>query len=422
MKVSLYTLTSSLHDQNAVDAVSLDFIQGVEKALGFSLEFKGDDFSHYGESDLDLIFIRTGGSEGLFKKVYPRLNGKIILLTSGKSNSLAASLEILSFLNLNGRQGEVLHGSFEYIAHRIEVLAKVSKAKKSLSGINIGIIGEPSDWLIASQVDEFALKNKLGINVKRIPISELVDGFKRLDFSEAYVLSLAQASGEAAAKLASDYEENKLPELVRKYVLGALKIYYVLKSIIEFNDLSGITLRCFDLLDSLGNTGCLALALLNSEGIPSSCEGDTPALISMLIGNALTGQSGFQCNPSQIDPQSGKVLLAHCTVPFNMINSYSYNTHFESGIGLAIHGELPQGKVTMFKVSGDLSRAFCENAQLLENQYGANLCRTQILLKLEDASLCSEYFLKNPIGNHHIVFNSDYKELFEAFLLDPFFA
>ena len=29
--------------------------------------------------------------------------------------------------------------------------------------------------------------------------------------------------------------------------------------------------------DALGNTGCLALALLNSEGIPSSCEGSSCA-------------------------------------------------------------------------------------------------------------------------------------------------
>lgn len=55
------------------------------------------------------------------------------------------------------------------------------------------------------------------------------------------------------------------PEAVRKYVEGAINIYAALKSLVAEYDLSGLTLRCFDLLDALGNTGCLALALLNSE-------------------------------------------------------------------------------------------------------------------------------------------------------------
>lgn len=132
MKIALYTLTSSLHDRNAVDALSLEFLSAIEAILGYKFDFRGDSFATYGQSDLDVIFIRTGGSEGLFKQVFPTLSGNILLLTSGKSNSLAASLEILSFLNQNGRRGEVLHGSAEYIAGRIETLARVNRARKEL--------------------------------------------------------------------------------------------------------------------------------------------------------------------------------------------------------------------------------------------------------------------------------------------------
>ena len=136
----------------------------------------------------------------------------------------------------------------------------------------------------------------------------------------------------------------------------------------------------------------------------------------MVIGNALTGCSGFQANPSQIDPSTGKMLLAHCTVPFNMIERYSYDTHFESVIGVAIHGELAKGDVTLFKTSADLGRVFCEEAELLENQYGRNLCRTQVLLQMKKPEVLSEYFLRKPIGNHHIVFSGSHRALFEAFM------
>lgn len=405
MKIALYTLTSSLHDRNAVDALSLEFLSAIEAILGYKFDFRGDSFATYGQSDLDVIFIRTGGSEGLFKQVFPTLSGNILLLTSGKSNSLTASLEILSFLNQNGRRGEVLHGSAEYIAGRIETLARVNRARKELRGQKLGIIGKPSDWLIASQPDKQAVKEKLEMELIDIDIRELIGLAK-----ESSQNPLPDYAAGIVAGLRKD-----APEAVRKYVEGAINIYAALKSLVAEYDLSGLTLRCFDLLDALGNTGCLALALLNSEGIPSSCEGDVPALLSMAIGNALTGRSGFQANPSQIDPGAGRMLLAHCTVPFNMVEKYSYNTHFESGIGVAVHGEMAEGDVTIFKTSADLGRMFCEEAILIENQYGRDLCRTQVLLQMMNPGVLTDYFLRNPIGNHHIVFSGSHKSLFEAF-------
>ena len=405
MKIALYTLTSALHDRNAVDALSLEFLSAIEAILGYKFDFRGDSFATYGQSDLDVIFIRTGGSEGLFKQVFPTLSGNILLLTSGKSNSLAASLEILSFLNQNGRRGEVLHGSAEYIAGRIETLARVNRARKELRGQKLGIIGKPSDWLIASQPDKQAVKEKLEMELIDIDIRELIGLAK-----ESSQNPLPDYAAGIVAGLRKD-----APEAVRKYVEGAINIYAALKSLVAEYDLSGLTLRCFDLLDALGNTGCLALALLNSEGIPSSCEGDVPALLSMAIGNALTGRSGFQANPSQIDPGAGRMLLAHCTVPFNMVEKYSYNTHFESGIGVAVHGEMTEGDVTVFKTSADLGRMFCEEAILIENQYGRDLCRTQVLLQMMNPGVLTDYFLRNPIGNHHIVFSGSHKSLFEAF-------
>ena len=408
MNIALYTLTSPLHDEAAVNAVSGAFISKIEDSLGIRFDFRGNDFSGYGESDLDIIFVRTGGTEGLFKEIFPTLDGNILLLTSGKSNSLAASLEIMSYLNQQGRKGEILHGSVSYISERINVLAKVSEARKSLNGKNLGIIGEPSDWLISSDADKKAVKEKLGINLLDINIQELVEETGKVETYPHEVQTIRK-----------ELEENA-SEAVRKYAEGALKIYVALKNIITKYNLSGLTLRCFDLLDSVGNTGCLALAMLNSEGIPSGCEGDVPALLTMTIGQALTGRCGFQANPSRIDPQTGELLLAHCTIPFNMVLNRSFNTHFESGIGVAVHGEMPVGDATIFKVSGDLGRSFCTEADLLSNQYENNLCRTQINLRLKEnpQETCTEYFLKNPVGNHHIVFSGAHKEIFEAFMLN----
>ena len=404
MNISLYTLTSPLHDENSVNAASAEFIARIEAELGADMAFRGPDFTEYGTGALDVIYVRTGGTEGLFKEVYPRLQGPVFLLTSGKSNSLAASMEILSYLNQQGCKGEIIHGTPAYIADRLRLLSKVHEARQFLNGKNLGIIGQPSDWLISSEPDKAALKERLGLNLVDVPINELIE----LVSSDEDLSAYSHPEMEAIAQ--------NIPTAIQKYTNGALRIYQALKKIIEKYQLSGMTLRCFDQLTAVENTGCLALALLNAEGIPAGCEGDVPTLVTMAVGYALTGHCGFQCNPSRIDPQTGELLLAHCTIPMDMIRSYSCNTHFESGIGIAIHGEMPEGDATIFKLSGDLSRNFVCKANLTGNPYEKSLCRTQITMKVDQAkAICQDYFLTSPIGNHHVVFTGNLCELFKAF-------
>ena len=134
----------------------------------------------------------------------------------------------------------------------------------------------------------------------------------------------------------------------------------------------------------------------------------------MMVAQAVSGCSGFQANPARIDVETGQMLFAHCTVPFNMVENWRYDTHFESGIGVGIHGELPEGPVTVFKLSGQLDRHFVAEGELLYNQYEDHLCRTQVMLQLkpEDA----RYFLTRPIGNHHIILPGRWRAVLEELL------
>ncbi len=395
--IAVYTITSSLHDENSVSRISDAFLKGVFPDGDF--EYKGSDFSDFGTHTLDLIYVRTGGAEGIFKRLLPEMLARGIeryyLLTSGKSNSLAASLEILSYLRQQGLKGEVLHGSETYLRERVHAIGLVQEARLRLRDKRIGVIGEPSDWLIASHADPMAVLDKLGVRMVEVPMEELL-------------VEIGKAQGEPAPA------EQQMERKVRDAYPGAVKIYNALKVLVERYRLDAFTLRCFDLLTAVGNTGCLALSCFNSEGIPASCEGDVPALLSMMISSALTGLSGFQANPARIDTETGEMLFAHCTIPFNMVEDWSFDTHFESGIGVGIHGIFPEGPVTVFKVSGDLKRHFAAEGELLGNQYEQNLCRTQVRLQLspEDA----RYFLTDPIGNHHIIIPGHRKALLEELL------
>ena len=380
MSIAVYTLTSPLHDKQSIETYTKEFLS----RLKFDFDYKGEDFSTWGQADLDLIFVRTGGTENLFKQRYMDvLDAKksVYLLASSNSNSLAASMEILSWLKQRGIRGEILHGSHQYISSRIQELIQLEAARKALKNTRAAVIGRPSDWLIASDVNKEAVQAKLGFDIEYIPIEEVEN-----------------ICGNVGPK-----ED------------GAITIYNAIKSVVTKHQINAFTIRCFDLLTSLRNTGCLALAKLNSEGYVAGCEGDAPAMLSMIIARSLTGKSGFQANPARVDTEKGEVLFAHCTIPLDMVERYEFDTHFESGIGVGIRGYMKEGPVTVFKVSGDLTRFFAEDGELIENGKAPNLCRTQQLIRFTNKDE-TRYFLQNPIGNHHIILQGHWKNQISSLL------
>lgn len=394
MSICIYTLTSRLHDKEAIEQATNTFLS----TLHCNFTYKGEDYTNFGQNSLDLIYVRTGGTEGLFVEMLTNLKynpRKFYLLTSGQSNSLAASMEILSYLNNNGLSGEILHGDNNYINSRIAQLEQVGKARCSLQGMRLGVIGKSSDWLISSGVNYDTVNEKLGITLLDIDMNELLQVYECID---------EISNDEALSRATCDEMRNRIHD--------ALKLYEALKVIVERYSLSGFTIRCFDLLSAIHNTGCLALARLNADGIIATCEGDIPAMLSMAIANALTGFTGFQANPARINPETGEMLFAHCTIPFNMVKSYSLDTHFESGLGIGICGYSNPGPITIFKTAGDTSRHFAEEGELLCCQNEPNLCRTQQVIKLNNKQ-ATQYFLNRPIGNHHIIVPGHCKQLLD---------
>lgn len=378
--IKVSTLHSVLHEKDRLTESSRHFLASVEEQLGEPLEIS--PLADY-DCELKLIFIETGGSEMLFKNAMDTLHEPFYFLTSGENNSLAATLEILTYLNAHGLKGEILHGTPGYIAGRIQVLQRKTKVRP-LEGKRYGIIGTPSDWLIASIPDYREAEEKLGCRLIDIGLDELKNGFK-------------DARPENFVTAGFDRNEVELAE----------RVHLALDRIVEKYALDGFTLRCFDLLDTLHTTGCLSLAHFNARGIIGTCEGDVMAMLSMALVREATGLSSFQANPSRIDTESREILFAHCTVPFDMPESYRYKTHFESGIGAAVKGELRTGPVTVFRLGANLNDSFIGLGEITENKDLENLCRTQVVVRMaDDVSI----LLQKPAGNHHIICYGDHAE------------
>lgn len=331
-----------------------------------------------------VVAVLTGGTESQFVHLVEEglidLHKPVYLMVSGHSNSLAASLEILSFIRQHKGVGKVMMNAQDTdipeIAETAHLIVTPAEAViKSNQKMRLGVVGMPSDWLISSGVNYAEVLKKMNIELVDIPISEMT------------------SLGE-----------------VDPGMKGAEAIYARLKELVTKNNLQGVTLRCFDLLTTVKNTGCIALSKLNDEGIPASCEGDIPTLLTMMVCKRLTGELCFQVNPARIQA-NGEMLFAHCTLPLGMTEKHEYTTHFESGIGVAIHGDLPTGDYTLVKMSGDLSRMLAVDVTLERCQFEANLCRTQVWIKA--TAQVAQYFLTNPIHNHHVLIKGHHAAKFK---------
>ncbi len=343
----------------------------------------------------EVILIGGGGTEGKLKALINKFQEPVILLTTGENNSLAASLEILSYFKKMGKKGLILHGDVDDVAKRLNNLVKVKMVLHNLKGMRLGKLGEASDWLIASDVDEEKINDTLGMEVVHVSMQEVFEEISKNQYEDdEFTLDLKN----------HDFDRDELE--------NALYVYGAFKRIKDEYNLKAITVRCFDLLKPFKTTGCLGLAILNACGIYGGCEGDMQTLVSMVLLGELSDKPVFMCNPSRISTTDKNITLAHCTLPLNMPCSYKLNTHFESNLGVAIAGEIPLGKCTMFKCAGDLSRYYVQKGEIIKNLNENNLCRTQIMVHLDDGV---DYFLNDPIGNHHLIVCGDFTEVVEEF-------
>lgn len=380
MKINIFPIVSSLHEKNRINNETQELLN--ELIENSYHTFNICDIDELYDADLSLILIQSGGSEGLFLENFNKLKEPYYLLTYGHNNSLAASLEILSYIKDNNLTGEVLHGNTSYLAKRInELLLKKDR---------LGVIGKPSDWLIASNVNYYEALKIHNIELVDIDINKVVE-YYNLDYEDL--------------DIEFDYDKVEISK--------ALRLHQALLKIKEEYKLDGLTIRCFSLLDKLNTTSCLSLALLNSDKITGTCEGDIPAMVSMHLLNKLTGQVGFQANPSRIDVINKKMVLAHCTLPLDMVSEYKLDAHFESGIGVAVRGKLKEEEITIFKLSRNLKDYYVSTGKIIKNLTEDNLCRTQIEIKIDDNI---EYFLTRPYGNHHIVIYGDHKKEIEDYM------
>jgi L-fucose isomerase-like protein len=380
-------VATSLHHEEALSDIIADYAEQLADLGGMIV-----DRAHVEEAPL-MVFVLTGGTERTILDVWEERGGTaepLLLLTHPGQNSLPAALEALARVRQLGGHGRILYLRGQCDA---DCFAAIDDAVHDvethtwLRATRIGIVGDPSDWLVASSPDPKTVQAAWGPHLVDIPLRKLYQGYTG-GSDDALALEIIGSSDRSTVEAAAVGE--------------AADVLTALKRVVEEEQLDSVSIRCFDVINDLGTTACLALSQLNDEGLIAGCEGDAVSTVAMLWARELINVTPWMANPARIDEDAGTLLLAHCTVPRGLVETYGLSTHFESKIGVGIAGEVPAGDVTLIRIGGsNMEELWLQEGEIVRGARDDDLCRTQVHVLLGPDPI--RQLLTEPLGNHIVL-------------------
>ncbi len=356
-----------------------------DKGLQLLSDYVPEDTFQFTHTNPDVIFLTTGGSEKEAVEVAAKMENAGIWAHE-EDNAYASGTEIKAYFNYHQKKSFLWDIRDKNFPEKVKHLQKIIHARETLNNQQLGLLGNVSDWLVASDVSETILKERFGIDL--VPISwAALPSFKKCKRSENF------------DKQYDTGENNKL--------IAASQVHSLMQKTIHDNLLDAITVECFPLVKEQGVTACLSLALLNDRKIPAGCEGDLTSITGMMFANALLGEIPWMANINKITPETAK--FAHCTIPVSKVNEYTIPTHFETDLSTAIQGDLKAETLTVFRFDAELKKIFISLAQVIDRPKSPNACRTQIEVKMPPEDL--QKLREQPLGNHHLFMDGDQREI-----------
>jgi L-fucose isomerase-like protein len=330
-----------------------------------------------GDGDYDslVLLILSGGAEITFKQLdVGRFPKDLLVVAEGANNSLAAGLEILTWLRKYHQYNRRLFLLDSEDSFDQGILKRYFTARTMLEGKKVGLLGNESPWLIGSEWDAKLLEKRLKIEFASWNLTQLIE--------------------EATPVLGEEEKPGIRAKMFRDWLLDFCRK----------NQLSAFSLKCFDMIQPLKTTGCLALAEAADEGITAGCEGDIPTLLSLLLVESFTGKPAFMANPSNITLSDNTITLAHCTVPPSFTEKVEKTTHFETGGGISLKGDVKGNEFFLFKTDGYLKNYQLFTGKKIILPWRKDLCRTQLTLEIKEDL---RQLLQEPIGNHLVIFQKE---------------
>jgi L-fucose isomerase-like protein len=305
-------------------------------------------------------------------------------------------------------------------AHAIELI-KIAAAPRILEGKRALIFGRPYDStsIPARNLNEEYVYQHTGVRLQYRAIEELKQRLESVD--------------EAAARKEMERWKREATEVVEttdKAMLDSSKLYFVLKSIVEKEGLSGISIDCLSFSfnsNPILPYPCLPFTRLRDEGFAVPCEAEVTGMLSSMVLQEISRKPSYFCNVSAVDAGKSTAVLRHCVAPLKLLGSsaaalpYRLRDYHGTGRGVTAEIQFPAGlDVSMGGFSKDLkefvlwpgktiSRVRDTDRPSFENMPSSKMrryCSNHLEVKIRDV----DTFIQKIAGCHHVVVAGNYRK------------
>ncbi len=270
--------------------------------------------------------------------------------------------------------------------------------RKRLKDTRIALIGFPPDWYSRWQhlPDPELMRQKLGVGITPLEIREFLAEVDRIEEPQAEAL---------AQQWMEDAQEVAEPSLAE--VREAAKMFLALDRILKQSGAQAVALNCIEPIFSF--RPCFPLSQLRDDGVPTACEADVSALLTMLILGYIADKPAFMGNIVRADPENNVVMISHCVVPSKMAGlaqppkPYKLRD-YHGRYGVTAYVNLDKGQeVTIARVARDLDKIVALRGKIVDCRDTVS-CRTTVTVKIRDV----REFIQKALGNHHVMVYGDH--------------
>ncbi len=298
--------------------------------------------------------------------------------------------------------------------HAIELM-KILSVPSLLEGKRAVIYGRPFDStsVPARNLTAEAIYNRTGVRLEFRPIEQLEAQLQSVDPDGAR-REMERWKKEAAS----------IVEPTDEALFQSCKMYVLLRSIIEKEGLSGISIDCLSFSFNSNRklpVPCLAFTRLRDEGFAMPCEADVCGMLSSMMLQQISQKPSYFCNISSVDIAKSSTVLRHCVAPLRLLGrnaaALPYKLRDYHGMGgVTPQVSFPIGlEVTMGGFTKDLKNFVAwpgriqpgiddTNRPSYENpppglKNMRRYCSNRAELKIKEA----EAFFQKIVGIHHVM-------------------
>ncbi len=214
------------------------------------------------------------------------------------------------------------HADDNSIAKEIVVFARACQLKKKCMGARLGLLGGRTISAYPTSADANQIKEMFGIEVEHIDQLVLLE--------KARAIPLEQ-SKEVIQIVRDRYGKVDVPEEI---LIKSANVYLALKEIQKEYKLDFCSVKCLGEFINTYTSCCLAVSMLNDEGIVTGCQCSINATISSYLLSQLSDDPAYFGDINVVLKEEGIARLINCgAIPgklatdnkdINIVTQYEY--------------------------------------------------------------------------------------------------